>query len=66
MFTLWPAFAAFEEKKRGTIEIGKLSDFTIFSQDIMTIPEADILKAQCVMTVINGEVVFEEGAKPKK
>jgi predicted amidohydrolase YtcJ len=66
MFTLWPAFAAFEEKSRGSIEVGKLADFTILSQDIMTIPEADILKTRCVMTVVNGEVVFEEGAKPKK
>lgn len=66
MFTLWPAFAAFEEKKRGTIELGKLADFTVFSQDIMTIPEAEILKTRCVLTVVNGEVVFEENAKSKK
>jgi predicted amidohydrolase YtcJ len=66
MFTLWPAIAAFEEKKRGTIEIGKLADFTILSQDIMTIPEAEILKTRCALTVVNGEVVFEDGAKPKK
>jgi predicted amidohydrolase YtcJ len=58
MFTLWPAYAAFEEKLRGSIEIGKLADFTILSADIMTIPEAEILKTQCVMTVINGEIVF--------
>ena len=58
MFTIWPAYAAFEEKLRGSIEVGKLADLTIFSADIMKIPEAEILKAQCVMTVINGEVVF--------
>ena len=59
MFTLWPAYAAFEEKLRGTIEVGKLADFTILSADIMKIPEAEILKTRCVMTVINGEIVFE-------
>jgi len=59
MFTIWPAYAAFEEKLRGTIELGKLADLTILSADIMTIPEAEILNTQCVMTVINGEVVFE-------
>lgn len=58
MFTLWPAYAAFEDKLRGTIEVGKLADLTIFSADIMKIPEAEILKQSCVMTVINGEVVF--------
>ena len=58
MFTVWPAYAAFEEKLRGTIEVGKLADLTILSADIMTIPEAEILKTTCVMTVINGEIVF--------
>jgi predicted amidohydrolase YtcJ len=60
MFTLWPAYAAFEEKLRGTLEVGKLADLTILSADIMKIPEADILKTRCVMTVINGEIVFEQ------
>jgi predicted amidohydrolase YtcJ len=59
MFTLWPAYAAFEEKLRGSIEVGKLADLTILSADIMKIPETEILKTRCVMTVINGEIVFE-------
>jgi predicted amidohydrolase YtcJ len=58
MFTIWPAYAAFEEKLRGSIEVGKLADFTILSADIMKIPEMDILKTRCMMTVINGEVVY--------
>jgi predicted amidohydrolase YtcJ len=62
MFTLWPAYAAFEEKLRGSIEVGKLADLTILSADIMKIPEADILKTRCEMTVINGEIVFERGS----
>jgi predicted amidohydrolase YtcJ len=59
MFTIWPAYAAFEEKLRGSIETGKLADLTILSADIMTIPTSEILKTRCVMTVINGEIVFE-------
>jgi len=59
MFTVWPAYAAFEDKLRGTIEVGKLADLTILSADIMTIPELEILKTRCVMTVINGEIVHE-------
>ncbi len=61
MFTTWAAFAAFEEKTRGSIEVGKLADFTVLSADIMQIPEAEILKTKCAMTVIGGEVVFEVG-----
>jgi predicted amidohydrolase YtcJ len=59
MFTLWAAHAAFEENLRGSLEPGKLADFTVFSHDIMTIPEAELLKTRCVMTVIGGDVVFE-------
>ena len=63
MFTLWPAFAAFEEKQRGSIEAGKLADLTILSADIMRIPEAEILQTRAVMTVIGGEVVYEANGK---
>ena len=59
MFTIWAAYAAFEEKSRGSIEVGKLADLTVLSADIMKIPEMDILKTHCVMTVIGGEVVYE-------
>ncbi len=59
MFTFWPAYAAFEEKLRGSIEKGKLADLTILSADIMTIPQAEILKTRCMMTVIGGEIVYE-------
>jgi len=58
MFTISPAYAAFEDKLRGTIEAGKLADLTILSANIMKIPELEILKTRCVMTVINGEIVF--------
>jgi predicted amidohydrolase YtcJ len=58
MFTLWAAYAAFEERDKGSIDVGKLADLTILSQDIMKIPEADILKTRNLMTVIGGEVVF--------
>jgi predicted amidohydrolase YtcJ len=59
MFTIWPAYAAFEEKDKGSIEVGKLADFTVLSQDIMRIPEPEILKTRAEMTVIGGEIVFD-------
>ena len=60
MFTVWPAYAAFEERDKGSIEVGKLADFTVLSKDIMKIPEPEILTTTCAMTVIGGEIVFEE------
>jgi predicted amidohydrolase YtcJ len=62
MLTIWPAYVAFEENLRGSIEVGKLADLTILSADIMKIPEMDILKTRCVMTVIGGEIVFTSSA----
>ncbi|MGE3465289.1 MAG: amidohydrolase [Pyrinomonadaceae bacterium] len=59
MFTIWPAFAAFEEKIKGSIEVGKLADMTVLSADIMTIPEKDILTTRCLLTVIGGEIVYD-------
>jgi hypothetical protein len=59
MFTIWAAYAAFEEKNRGSIEVGKWADLTVLSADIMKIPEMEILKTRCVMTVINGEIAWE-------
>jgi predicted amidohydrolase YtcJ len=58
MFTLWPAYAVFEEKDKGSIEVGKLADFTVLSQDIMKIPENEILETQNEMTVIGGEIIY--------
>jgi hypothetical protein len=58
MFTMWPAYAVFEEKDKGSIEVGKLADFTVLSQDIMKIPDAEILETRNEMTVIGGEIIF--------
>ena len=63
MFTIWPAFAAFQEDINGTIEVGKLADLTIFSKDIMKVPEEEILEAQVIMTIVNGKIVFEDKKK---
>lgn len=59
MFTIWPAYAAFEENDKGSIKPGKLADFTVLSQDIMKIPEPEILKTRAEITVIGGDIVFE-------
>jgi predicted amidohydrolase YtcJ len=57
-FTIWAAFAAFEEAVRGSLEVGKLADLTVFDRDLMTVAEAEILKAKNLLTIINGEIVY--------
>ena len=59
MFTAWPAYAGFQEDKLGTIEVGKAADFTVFDTDIMTANGPDILKAQTIMTMVDGKIAFE-------
>lgn len=58
MLTWAPAYAAFQEAGRGTLEVGKLADFTVLTQDIMTVPEDRILDTRVMMTVIGGEIAF--------
>ncbi len=59
-FTLWGAYAAFQEDLKGSVEAGKLADLTILSKDIMTIPERDILTTEVEMTIINGQIVYAQ------
>lgn len=58
-YTLDAAFGEFEEDFKGSIEPGKAADFTIFSNNIMTIPEDDILDVKVAMTVLNGNIVYQ-------
>jgi predicted amidohydrolase YtcJ len=60
MLTWAPAYAAFAEADRGTLEAGKKADVTVFSKDLMTIAPPEILKVDAVLTVVDGKVVFEK------
>ncbi|MBT8223518.1 MAG: amidohydrolase family protein, partial [Eudoraea sp.] len=60
-YTLDAAFGAFEEDIKGSITAGKLADFTIYSQDLMTVAEAELLNTEVVMTIFDGEVVYTKG-----
>ena len=60
MFTIWPAYGAFQEDIRGSVEVGKYADFTILDSDWLTIPEADILTSQNIMTVVGGKITYQK------
>lgn len=59
-FTLDAAYAAFEEKDKGSLAAGKLADLTVLSRDIMQVPAAEILKTEAVLTIVGGKVVNEK------
>lgn len=58
-YTLFPAFSAFEEDIKGTIAPGKLADFTVFSQDLIQVPEDQLLDTQVDMTLVGGKILYE-------
>jgi len=57
-YTVSAAYAAFEEKEKGSLEIGKLGDFAILSSDVLTAPPDAIEKIQVDATVVGGRVVY--------
>ncbi|MGB0908403.1 MAG: amidohydrolase [Maricaulaceae bacterium] len=59
MFTAWPAYAAFEESKVGTLEVGKQADFTLFDTDLMTAEPTKLLSAKTLMTIVDGNLVYK-------
>jgi predicted amidohydrolase YtcJ len=60
--TLWAAKGSFEEKIKGSIEVGKLADFIIADTDLMTAPALQCKNTKVLQTWIGGEKVWE--AKP--
>ncbi|MPM30403.1 N-substituted formamide deformylase [bioreactor metagenome] len=57
--TIWAAMANFEEKQKGSIEVGKVADFVILDRDIVKCPIREARDAKVLRTVLNGETVFE-------
>ncbi len=58
--TIWAAKAAFQENELGSLEVGKSADFIILNQDLMTIPETEILNTKVLETYSNGKAVFRK------
>lgn len=57
-YTINNAYGAFEESIKGSIEVGKLADFTVFSQDIMSVAVDQLLETTVEATVVNGKIVY--------
>ena len=61
--TIWAAKSNFEEKEKGSLEVGKLADFVIMDNDFMKGDAKQILNNKVWKTFVNGEKVFESKAK---
>ena len=58
LFTINGAYHAFQEKIKGTLEIGKCADMAVLDRDIYKIPEDEIKDVNVDMTIIDGEIVY--------
>jgi predicted amidohydrolase YtcJ len=58
MWTVWAARSIQEEKERGSIEVGKLADMAVLSDDLLAIPPARIDQVQVEQTIVGGEIVY--------
>jgi len=59
-YTVNGAYAAFEEGIKGTLTAGKLADVTVFTRDLLTCPEEEILSAEVAMTIVGGKVLYKK------
>jgi len=57
--TIWPAYAAFQERVLGSLTPGKYADFVVLDQEIMQVPAELILKTNVVATYVGGRPVYE-------
>jgi hypothetical protein len=64
MMTVNAAYLSFDEGKKGSIEVGKLGDLAVLSDDFMSCPPERIKNIRVVATVIGGEVVHEAASLP--
>lgn len=60
-YTLNTAYANFEDSIKGSIEIGKLADLAVLSQNLLEISPDDILKTEVFYTIMGGKIVYEKG-----
>ena len=58
LYTAAPAYGEWEEERKGTLRPGMLADLVVWDRDLLTVPEVEILRAEPVLTVVGGRIVF--------
>jgi predicted amidohydrolase YtcJ len=58
MHTLWAAESGFEEKLKGSIEVGKLADLVVVSKDPLGVSADQLLELRAEMTIVDGKIAF--------
>jgi hypothetical protein len=53
------AYGSFAEGEKGSIEVGKLADLVVLSQDILSVPDDQLLKTEVLVTIVDGKPLYE-------
>jgi hypothetical protein len=57
-YTITPAFASYEEDRKGSVSVGKLADLVVLSRDILAASPADIRATRVDLTILGGRVIY--------
>jgi len=56
--TLDAAYGSFAEKEKGSIEAGKLADLVVLSQDILSVPDDQLMRTEVLATIVDGRLLY--------
>lgn len=65
-YTVWPAYASFQENEKGSLEKGKYADMIVISKDIFNEQPKALLETKVLRTMIRGRIVFDNIFDPEK
>ena len=57
-YTIDAAYGAFEEKDKGTLEVGKYADLVLLSKNLLLCKDLEILETKVMMTIVGGEIKY--------
>ena len=64
--TIWPAYQHFEEARKGSIEVGKLADLVILSQDPTAVNPEHLDQIKVSETIKEGQTIYAAAATPAR
>ena len=58
-YTVWSAYAGFDEREAGTLQVGRRADITVLSVDPLRDEPRSLLRGHIVMTVSRGRITYQ-------